>query len=248
MLVDNTLKYEVVPISDPFGPTATDPDMDVSYLIVLSPILFNNITVLNFQMIVVSKETYSGGKKINEVRAQKGFNQLKIHSIPLVDHYHKTLIDTYLNVDEKKVSSSRNRYDLLGKYLKSNRTPDTMYKDSYIIGLIENRPGDKSLEKLLKTKDVAVLQCDSDELQKCIESIHEYSIQSKADVIFLSIDIKSELVRICQEVWCCLSSEKYVDEIVLETCDVLFTSSIPLEPQINKAWQSLIKRINLYTK
>lgn len=196
-------------------------------------------------MIVVSKETFLGGKKINELRAQKGFNQLKIHSILLVDHYQKTLIDTYLNVDEKKVSSSRNRYDLLGKYLKSNRTLDTVYKDSYIIGLIENRPGDKSLENLLKTRDVAVLQFDSDELQKCIESIHEYSIQSKVDVIFLSIEIsiKSELVRICQEVWCCLSSDKYLDEIILETCDVLFTSSIPLEPQMNKAWQSLMKRI-----
>lgn len=28
--VDRTLRYEVVPISDPFGPTATDPNMDVS--------------------------------------------------------------------------------------------------------------------------------------------------------------------------------------------------------------------------
>lgn len=29
--IDNTLEYEVVPISDAFGPTATDPDMDVSF-------------------------------------------------------------------------------------------------------------------------------------------------------------------------------------------------------------------------
>lgn len=36
LFVDKTLEYVVVPISDPFGPTATDPDMDVS-------ILFENI-------------------------------------------------------------------------------------------------------------------------------------------------------------------------------------------------------------
>lgn len=30
LLVDKTIEYVVVPISDPFGPTATDPDMDVS--------------------------------------------------------------------------------------------------------------------------------------------------------------------------------------------------------------------------
>lgn len=27
--IDNTLTYDVVPIQDPFGPTATDPDLDV---------------------------------------------------------------------------------------------------------------------------------------------------------------------------------------------------------------------------
>lgn len=27
--IDNTLLYEVVPIQDPFGPTKTDPDLDV---------------------------------------------------------------------------------------------------------------------------------------------------------------------------------------------------------------------------
>lgn len=31
MSVDNSLKYEVVPIQDPFGPTKSDPVMDVRY-------------------------------------------------------------------------------------------------------------------------------------------------------------------------------------------------------------------------
>lgn len=29
MAIDHTLTYEIVPISDPFGPTKTDPDIDV---------------------------------------------------------------------------------------------------------------------------------------------------------------------------------------------------------------------------
>lgn len=39
------LKYEIVPISDPFGPAIVDPTM---------------------QLIVVSEETISGGNKIND--------------------------------------------------------------------------------------------------------------------------------------------------------------------------------------
>lgn len=30
--IDHTLSYEIVPIQDPFGPTQTDPNLDVSKL------------------------------------------------------------------------------------------------------------------------------------------------------------------------------------------------------------------------
>lgn len=38
MAIDNTLTYEVVPIQDPFGPTQTDPDLDVNKLTVINSI------------------------------------------------------------------------------------------------------------------------------------------------------------------------------------------------------------------
>lgn len=31
MTIDSTLTYEVVPIQDPFGPTQSDPNLDVSF-------------------------------------------------------------------------------------------------------------------------------------------------------------------------------------------------------------------------
>lgn len=89
--VDDTLTYEVVPISDPFGPTKTDPNLD---------------------LIVVSAETLKGGQKVNEVRNAGGLNDLDIYSIELVE------IESGEADKELKVSSSNQRMDLLGSKLK----------------------------------------------------------------------------------------------------------------------------------
>lgn len=52
MAIDHTLIYEIVPISDPFGPTRTDPDIDVMrrtirnkyklFVILIGPISFTD--------------------------------------------------------------------------------------------------------------------------------------------------------------------------------------------------------------
>lgn len=88
---DSTLTYEVVPISDPFGPTKSDPELD---------------------MIVVSAETKRGGEKVNELRAANGLNELDIHCIELVE------LESEDADKELKVSSSNQRMDLLGSKLK----------------------------------------------------------------------------------------------------------------------------------
>lgn len=85
--IDNTVQYDIVPIDDPFGPTASDP---------------------NLQMIVVSAETLRGGHKVNEVRATKQLCQLDIFSIDIVE----SNVDD--GIHESKVSSSNQRIDLLG--------------------------------------------------------------------------------------------------------------------------------------
>lgn len=89
--IDSSLTYEVVPIADPFGPTKSDPNLD---------------------MIVVSAETKRGGEKVNELRAANGLNQLDIYCIELVE------IESDDADKELKVSSSNQRMDLLGSKLK----------------------------------------------------------------------------------------------------------------------------------
>lgn len=90
--IDSTLQYEVVPIDDPFGPTKSDPNMD---------------------MIVVSAETLRGGEKVNELRVQNKLNPLEIFCIELVEATDKS------GPKESKVSSSNTRIDMLGRRLRS---------------------------------------------------------------------------------------------------------------------------------
>lgn len=89
--IDPTLKYDIVPISDPFGPTKSDPDMD---------------------MIIVSKETERGGQKVNELRKQNGLSELDIFCIEVVESE-----DCQDEIKECKVSSSNQRIDMLGTRL-----------------------------------------------------------------------------------------------------------------------------------
>lgn len=59
-LINSNLVYNVVPISDPFGPTRTDPSC---------------------QAIVCSDETTSGCVAVNEERAKVSFRPLDIYAI-----------------------------------------------------------------------------------------------------------------------------------------------------------------------
>lgn len=132
--VDCTLKHEVVPISDPFGPTATDPHMD---------------------LIVVSTETSRGGAKVNELRAKNGLNQLKVHTIDL--------LDDELTVEDKedKISSSNQRMDLLGTRLKPRDAKPHLSSKPYIIGLVGGVAAGKSkmAERFAKL-GAGVIDCD----------------------------------------------------------------------------------------
>ena len=59
--VDSSLQqYKVVPITDPFGPSIVDP---------------------NLQLIIGSQETEKGCKKVNQVRKEKQLSQLDVHVI-----------------------------------------------------------------------------------------------------------------------------------------------------------------------
>ena len=59
--VDRSLQqYTIVPITDPFGPSIVDP---------------------NLQLIIGSKETEKGCNKVNNVRNERGLSQLDVHVI-----------------------------------------------------------------------------------------------------------------------------------------------------------------------
>lgn len=89
--VNPNLIYDIVPINDIYGPTKDDP---------------------SFEMIVVSEETQRGATKINDLRLQKGLNQLDIEVVKLVEDSHHS------NNEESKISSSNYRIRLLGTRLK----------------------------------------------------------------------------------------------------------------------------------
>nr|KMM68497.1 pantetheine-phosphate adenylyltransferase family protein [Coccidioides posadasii RMSCC 3488] len=64
VLVGSSLEFRFVQIADPFGPTITDED----------------ITAL-----VVSKETRSGGKSVNDEREKKGWATLEVFEVDVLD-------------------------------------------------------------------------------------------------------------------------------------------------------------------
>lgn len=65
------MEYNVVPITDGFGPTVTDPDMD---------------------LIVLSQETKKGGEMINEEREKRVRYMISFVEIFLMLHFHCFLL------------------------------------------------------------------------------------------------------------------------------------------------------------
>lgn len=132
--IDNTLQYDIVPIDDPFGPTQTDPNID---------------------MIVVSAETLRGGQKVNEIRAAKNLSQLEIFSIDIVES------NVNDGIHESKVSSSNTRIDLLGTRWRQPEPRLNLPSRPYIIGLTGGIASGKSkMAERLADFGAHVIDCD----------------------------------------------------------------------------------------
>lgn len=132
--IDNTLQYDIVPIDDPFGPTQTDPNID---------------------MIVVSAETLRGGQKVNEIRASKNLSQLEIFSIDIVES------NVNDGIHEAKVSSSNTRIDLLGTRWRQPEPRPNLPSRPYIIGLTGGIASGKSkMAERLAEFGAHVIDCD----------------------------------------------------------------------------------------
>lgn len=151
--VCSSLNYNIVPIQDPFGPTKSDPTMN---------------------MIVVSAETLRGGEKINELREKNDLQPLDIISVDLID-CHDRLFE-----EEEKISSSTNRRRLLGTLLKAPKLDNDKLDGPYIIGLTGGIASGKTTisQRLLKL-GACIIDCDkvAHELYQkgkpCHKLIHE---------------------------------------------------------------------------
>ncbi|XP_015116701.1 bifunctional coenzyme A synthase [Diachasma alloeum] len=131
--IDGSLRYDVVPISDMFGPTKSEDDLD---------------------LIVVSEETKRGGEKVNELRKEKGLRILDIHVVKLAEDMGHS------EHEESKISSSNQRIRLLGTRLKE---PDLAGKRlrPYIIGLTGGiASGKSSVAEKLQSLGAGVVHCD----------------------------------------------------------------------------------------
>lgn len=130
-----SLTYSIVPIQDPFGPTQSDPTME---------------------MIVVSAETLRGGEKVNELRQKNQLNTLDINVVDLVDCPDRQADE------EAKISSSTGRMRLLGTLIRPGRCcEDGAGTGPCVIGLTGGIASGKSaIRARLAKLGAAVIDCD----------------------------------------------------------------------------------------
>lgn len=128
------ISHRVVPITDMFGPTITDPDL---------------------QCIVVSDETKKGGDIVNQERQKKGYSALDVHVIDLVqDQCHGQF-------EEAKISSSSLRKRLLGTLINPVKPNKNIPSTPYILGLTGGIASGKSaICKRLQGLGAGTVDCD----------------------------------------------------------------------------------------
>ena len=139
-IINPKLSVEIVPISDPIGPSGTDPDLE---------------------LLIVSKETEGAVGIINNARVQRGLNELQSYCVDLV---------TPTEASEKLSSSSLRKEMLgklvVGKtipWLRRNNESSTLTPNKlpYVIGLTGGICSGKStISDYLKEKGVETIDCD----------------------------------------------------------------------------------------
>ncbi|CAL8073582.1 unnamed protein product [Orchesella dallaii] len=126
------INSRVVPISDPFGPTIVEKELD---------------------LLVVSAETIAGGEKINQIRKEKDMQQLEVHAISVYADPKKMN-----DMEEDKISSSSQRIRMLGDRLKPPLKSPSL---PYIIGLTGGTCcGKTSISAFLERHGVRSINCD----------------------------------------------------------------------------------------
>lgn len=134
--VKPSLQYEIVPLSDAFGPSVTDPQL---------------------QCIVVSEETRRGGEAVNWKRVENGLPELVLYEIPLIKDTHHT------DIEEEKISSSSLRSRLLGTLLIPPTPRPGLSQVPYVIGLTGGSGSGKS-SVARRMEALGAVRIDADQL------------------------------------------------------------------------------------
>ncbi|PRD32941.1 UNVERIFIED_CONTAM: Coasy [Trichonephila clavipes] len=131
--IDPSLQYEVVPITDIYGPTITNPDIDC---------------------LVVTTETKIGGEKVNIERKKKGMSETQLHVINVIEDKNHS------PDEEEKLSSSTKRMHLLGSPLKMSK-PSFKHNQPYCI-IFQGYPlfGKSFIASRFQASGIPVLCCD----------------------------------------------------------------------------------------
>jgi phosphopantetheine adenylyltransferase/dephospho-CoA kinase len=141
-IINPKLSVEIVPISDPIGPSGTDPDLE---------------------LLIVSEETVGAVKMINNARAVNGFTELPSYCVDLITPKNTQ--------DPEKVSSSNLRREMLGKlvdgksitWLRRHSGTSTLSPSRlpYVIGLTGGICSGKStISNYLKDRGAETIDCD----------------------------------------------------------------------------------------
>ncbi|VDO37428.1 unnamed protein product [Brugia timori] len=126
-----TVRCEVHPIMDPYGPSIVDPDL---------------------RAIVVSSETEKGGHAVNDRRKEKNLPVLDLIKINLIDGKDEL-------IGEYKLSSSTRRRALLGTFLKPFKFEK--FPQPFVIGLTGGiASGKTDAANFLSENGCEVVNCD----------------------------------------------------------------------------------------
>ncbi|KAG8178064.1 hypothetical protein JTE90_026017 [Oedothorax gibbosus] len=131
--MDPSISYEVVPITDPFGPTIVEPDIDC---------------------IVVTTETKIGGEKVNIERQKKGMHELTMCVCDLVEN------TDHSSDEEEKLSSSTKRMHVLGTPFNNYLNPPSPDQPYHI--LLKGHPlsGKSFIANQFEALGMPVINCD----------------------------------------------------------------------------------------
>lgn len=133
--------------------------------------------------MIVSKETFKGGEKVNEKRKANNLRELKVKCIDMIE------LETNDEGKEKKISSSNQRLDLLGMRLKEPIPKPHLPNRPYIIGLIGGIASGKSvISQYFGNLGAYVINCD-----KLAHEIYEPGTKCHEKLIsHFGIDIASD--------------------------------------------------------